>query len=306
MKKIALALIAVLLLAGTLFAATSTRYVRYADIFRSRNFTLKGTSYTMENGRKTGDGYPLVVAEQGDSYYMEASENGSVVKVIISDGKYYMIDESSKSIIAMSMEGGDTDTDFIEFTDYAFEVLSSGNGKLDGKSLFYEKSINQDGDEYTCWYNGSTLAAIQFEDAIIYIDSLEQKVDSSLFVVPESGYEILDLTSLFSEMSEWDWSSEDYGDYDYDFGDYNYGEYWYDTTRYYYALGIELGLDESQAQAFDEAMCALDYLDWGELNRYYDESTGLYDLQGSTIEDICYVDDYTMERLQGLIDLFRR
>ena len=215
-KRIALILLG-LILATALFAATSTRFTKYGNIFKSGEFLLKSTTYELDSrGAKVGNPSPVTVAEHAGSYYMEATENGETFKVLIKDGKMNMISDADKSIMVMSMDDMD-DSDTIDMPE-TVDVLSSGNDKLDGKTYYYEKAKAPDGTVSTYWYNGNDLYAIQSVDSIMYINSLTQKPDASLFEVP-SGYEVMDMSALFSmfgDMGTDDYSSSSGDDYDWE------------------------------------------------------------------------------------------
>ena len=59
MKRTLAIILVVVLVASCAFAATSTKFTKYGNIFKSHEYTLKGTSYEMgSNGSKTGTGSP--------------------------------------------------------------------------------------------------------------------------------------------------------------------------------------------------------------------------------------------------------
>jgi hypothetical protein len=333
-KRIALILLG-LILATALFAATSTRFTKYGNIFKSGEFLLKSTTYELDSrGAKVGNPSPVTVAEHAGSYYMEATENGETFKVLIKDGKMNMISDADKSIMVMSMDDMD-DSDTIDMPE-TVDVLSSGNDKLDGKTYYYEKAKAPDGTVSTYWYNGNDLYAIQSVDSIMYINSLTQKPDASLFEVP-SGYEVMDMSSLFSmfgDMGTDDYSSSSGDDYDWEaalagidwsallgdssswdnWDDYS-GDSWtydsssdygwdYDSSPNYYCLGRYLGLTDSQADEFSTAMYAIQYLDWGTLDTYV--TNGTYDFKGKKLEDVAYLASYEMTALRKLVEGFKK
>ena len=333
-KRIALILLG-LILATALFAATSTRFTKYGNIFKSGEFLLKSTTYELDSrGAKVGNPSPVTVAEHAGSYYMEATENGETFKVLIKDGKMNMISDADKSIMVMSMDDMD-DSDTIDMPE-TVDVLSSGNDKLDGKTYYYEKAKAPDGTVSTYWYNGNDLYAIQSVDSIMYINSLTQKPDASLFEVP-SGYEVMDMSALFSmfgDMGTDDYSSSSGDDYDWEaalagidwsallgdssswdnWDDYS-GDSWtydssndygwdYDSSPNYYCLGRYLGLTDSQADEFSTAMYAIQYLDWGTLDTYV--TNGTYDFKGKKLEDVAYLASYEMTALKKLVEGFKK
>ena len=219
MKKAFALLVIGLVLITAVCAATSTKYTKYGNIFKSGEFTLKGTSYSLgSNGTKTGTGSPLTVSMHAGQYYMDATTNGESMRVLIQNGVCNIISDSEKSI--MTMPTDETD-DMINFP-AAYDVFSSGRANLDGKTYNFEKAKEDDGALTTYWYNGNDLFAIQSADTIVYVDSISQKADASLFVLP-SGYQVMDLSSLFGDWGSSDsYSGYDYGSYDYDASDYDW------------------------------------------------------------------------------------
>ena len=319
MKKTLTLILVALLVASCAFAATSTKFTKYANIFKSHEYTLKGTSYALSSsGTKTGAGAPLVVAEHAGSYYMEASSEGESYRIIVEEGKMHMISDAEKLIMTMTYEEGDDD--IMTFPE-KFEVYTSGNGTLDGKSYYYETMKEADGTVSTYWYNGNNLYAIKNADSIVYITSVEQKVDASLFQLP-ADYEVMDLTDLMSLFGDWSdtddyssWYSDSSSSWDnwdsytgdgwtYDSSDYSW---WDDDTDYspnYLALGQYFGLTEAQAEEFSEAMYAIQYLDWGTLNEYV--SNGKFDFQGRKLEDVGYLASYEMTAIKKLVQGFKK
>ena len=80
MKKILAIILVALLAASCVFAATSTKFTKYGNIFKSGEYTLRGTTYMVtSSGTKTGTGSPLVVAEHKGSYYMEVTSDGAPI-----------------------------------------------------------------------------------------------------------------------------------------------------------------------------------------------------------------------------------
>lgn len=333
-KRIALVVLGLLLVAAV-FAATSTKFTKYGNIFKSGEYTLKATTYELDSkGNKTGTGFPVIVAEHAGDYYMEATEDGQTLKIIITGGKMNMISDAEKSIMVMSLDGME-DSDTIDMPE-TVDVLSSGNDKLDGKTYYYEKAKAPDGTVSTYWYNGNDLYAIQSVDSIMYINSLTQKPDASLFEVP-SGYEVMDMSALFSmfgDMGTDDYSSSSGDDYDWEaalagvdwsallgdssswdnWDDYS-GDSWtydsssdygwdYDSSPNYYCLGRYLGLTDSQADEFSTAMYAIQYLDWGTLDTYV--TNGTYDFKGKKLEDVAYLASYEMTALKKLVEGFKK
>ena len=317
MKKTLAIILTALLVASCVFAATSSKFTKYGNIFKSGEYTLKGTSYGFDSkGNKTGTGSPIVVAEHAGSYYVEAYSEGESFKVLMQDGKYYMISDADKLVMVMPYEEGD-ENEYMSFP-ASYDVQSSGNAKLDGKNYYYEKTKETDGTISTYWYNGSDLYAIATAESIVYITSVTSKADASLFKLP-TNYEVMDLSdlsSLFGDFSADDWYSDDSssswdnwdsytGDgWTYDSSDYSW---WDDDTDYspnYYALGQYFGLTAAQAEEFSEAMYAIQYMDWGTLNTYV--SNGKFDFKGKSIEQITDLASYELTAIKKLMQGFKK
>ena len=320
MKKILAIILVALLAASCVFAATSTKFTKYGNIFKSGEYTLRGTTYMVtSSGTKTGTGSPLVVAEHKGSYYMEVTSDGESVRILIMDNVYYLISDTEKMIISMAYEPEDEE-DLMKYP-VSYDVQSSGNAKLDGKTCYYEKTKESDGSISTYWYDGNNLYAIQSSDAIVYITSVEQKADTSLFTLP-TGYDVMDLTDLSGLFGDWD-DTDDYSDWysggsgwdnwdsysgdgwTYDSSDSDY--WWDDDTDYspnYYSLGRYLGLTDSQAEEFSTAMYAIRYMDWGTLNSY--ATNGTFDFKGQKLEDVAYLAGYEMTAIKKLIEGFKK
>ena len=319
MKKTLTLILVALLVASCAFAATSTKFTKYANIFKTHEYTLKGTSYALSSsGTKTGAGAPLVVAEHAGSYYMEASSEGETYRILVEDGKMHMISDAEKLIMSMTYEEGDDD--IMTFPE-TFDVYTSGNGTLDGKTYYYETMKEADGTVSTYWYNGNNLYAIKNADSIVYITSVEQKADASLFKLP-TDYEVMDLTDLMSLFGDWS-DTDDYSSWYTDTGsswdnwdsytgdgwtyDSSDSSWWDDDTDYspnYYSLGRYLGLTDSQAEQFSEAMYTIQYMDWGTLNSY--ATNGTFDFKGQKLEDVAYLSSYEMTALKKLIEGFKK
>ncbi len=321
MKKTLAIILTALLVASCVFAATSTKFTKYGNIFKSGEYTLKGTSYGFDSkGNKTGTGSPIVVAEHAGSYYVEAYSEGESFKVLMQDGKYYMISDADKLVMIMPYEEGD-EAEYMSFP-ASYDVQSSGNAKLDGKNYYYEKTKETDGTISTYWYNGSDLYAIQTAESIVYITSVTTNADASLFKLP-TNYEVMDmsdLASLFGDFSSDDWYSDDSssswdnwdsytGDgWTYDSSSSNWWDDYdwdYDDEPHYYDFGKLMGLNDKQASEFNKAMLAMEEISWGTLNEYYTDNY-TYDLKGQKLGDVLYMNDETLAMIQKLVNMFKK
>ncbi len=259
-------------------------------------------------------------------YYMDITADGENVKMILKDGKLYVIADSEKMV--MVLPGDDEEAESMVQIPSAFDYSKSGNGRLDGKSLYYETLSGVTAVEETYWYNGSDLYAIQMKeaeaDSAIFIDSIAQRVDSSLFNIP-SNYEVMDLSDMgswFNDLdtsssydsssdSDWmaalegvDWNSL-FTDSDWSSDSDDWSSWDYDDEPHYYAFGILMGLSNAQASAFEDIMYAFSTIEWDELNNYYDSDSNKYDLKGTSLTDAAYIGSYDLDYIKKLINKFK-
>jgi len=314
MKKTTILLVFCLILVTAVCAATSDRFAKYGNIFKTGEYTFQGTSYDLDStGNKTGSTGTITIAEHAGWYYVDAEEEGNRLRVVVMDDKVYMVSDSEKTVMFMEFDGMD-DLGTMEMPD-SIDVVSSGTGDLDGKSCYYEKAYDYEGTLVTYWYVSNELHAIQSDDTLIYITSISQTADASLFDIP-SDYELYDMTDLSSLFSyddsdfNWDYDYDyDYSDYDWEslFSDIDWSGSWglYDTPHYY-ALGVLLGLNSKQAREFESTMDALSDFDWDNLNDYYDAENDRYNLDGKRLEDILYMDKEDIDLMRKLADRFRK
>ncbi len=329
MKKTLFLIIIALLVVGTLFAATSTKFNKYANIFKSGEYTVKGSMYTLtSSGTKTGSPAPVTIAMHAGQYYMDVAADGENVKMILKDGKLYVIADSEKMV--MVLPGDDEEADSMLKIPATFDYSKSGNGRIDGKSLYYETLNDSNTTEQTYWYNGSDLYAIQMKDgesdSAIFIDSITQSVDSSLFNIP-SNYEVMDLSEMASWFSgldtsssydassssdsDWmaalegiDWNTM-FSDSDWSSNSDGWDSWDYDDEPHYYAFGILMGLSNAQASAFEDMMYSFSTIEWDELNNYYDSDSNKYDLKGTSLTDAAYIGSYDLDYIKKLINKFK-
>jgi len=325
MKKTIALLIVIVLCAGLAFAATSTRYQKYLNIFKKGEYTIKGRSYQLDdNGQMSQDSNPVVIAASGRNFYVEAAEDGIVLRFIVKDGVMNMIDDENKSIMAMEAE---EDEQYNILPLESPEITSSGNGKLNNKNLYYEKYRDEYYDEYTMWFDGNNLYALQSPTSVVVFDSFSEKADASLFVLP-AGYETVDLMTMFANMfayaddtaapaaetssdDEFDWTallegidwgslfSDDSDSSDWSWDDEDDWEY----DPQYEALGMLFGLTEDQARDFMITITTVENLYWYSLNQYYNTETGRYDL---TVKDLDWLAPSEIEAIEKLTGIFKK
>ena len=203
MKKALLLILVVLLCAGFVFAATSTKFTKYGNIFKTGEFTIKGiNSQINDSGNREGDSLPVTIALKNGEYLMESIVDGYKAGVLFkNDGKLYMFDEKEKMAMIMPISS----ETMLQFPP-VFVYTKNGNGKFDGKNLYYETLVEGD-KQIIYWYSGNDIYAIQEigpeENYAIFISSITPKADSSLFAIPQ-GYEILDMNDLMGFLdSSW-------------------------------------------------------------------------------------------------------
>ena len=197
MKKKLLTLIIIVLCASVAFAATSTRFTKYGNIFKTGEFTIKGINCNIDaSGNREEDSLPVTIALRSGEYLMESIVDGSKTGVLFkSDGNLYMYDEKEKMAMIMPI-GSEAMMQFPP----VFAYTKNGNAKFDGKNLYYETIVDED-KQTIYWYNGNDLYAIQEkgpeENYAIFISSISPKAEASLFQLP-AGCEVMDMNSLMS------------------------------------------------------------------------------------------------------------
>ena len=334
MKKTIALLLILILAAGLAFAATSTRYQKYLNIFKKGEYTIKGRTYELDdNGKMASVSYPVVIAAKGGNFYIESAEDGMSLRFIVKDGVMNMIDDENKSIMAMEAEEEDQ---YNILPLESPEITSSGNGKLDNKNLYYEKYRDEYYDEYTLWFDGNNLYALQSPTSVVIFDSFTEKADDSLFVLP-AGYEVVDLMTMFANMfafaddtaapaatetssdDEFDWtallegidwgslfssddSDWDDSDWSWDDSDWDVSDWQYDAQ--YEALGVLFGLTEEQASDFMMSMAAIETAYWYSMNQHYNTETGRYDLTLNDLDD--FLTENEIEAIRKLTGAFKK
>ena len=203
MKKSLLTIIIIVLCVGIAFAATSTKFTKYGNIFKTGEFTIKGINCNIDaSGNRDGEALPVTIAIRSGEYLMESIVDGSKTGVLFkNDGNLYMYDEKEKMVMILPF-GSETMMQFPP----VFVYSKNGNAKFDGKNLYYETIVDED-KQTIYWYNGNDLYAIQEkgpeENYAIFISSISPKAEASLFQIPE-GYEVMDMNSLMSFLdSSW-------------------------------------------------------------------------------------------------------
>ena len=309
MKKTIVLFAVLLLCIDMLFAATSTRFTKYGKIFNTGEYTLKGQVQDFDsNGNAVGEAKPMLMVMSDGNMYIESIENGEKARIIYStEGSMSIISDAEKSVLTIS--GDQSESNMAERFTAVVQYETSGTERFNGKSLYFEKHTDEDGYITKYWYNGNDLYAIQTivndpdlaSNSAIIIESLEQKADKSLFKIPED-YTVTDLASLFSSFTDTSSDSSWEFDWDADDGDIDWDWMW---TPHYYEFGLLMGLNEKQAQEFSDAMDSFGYIDWGSMNDYLDEN-GRYNIKGTTVQEINYLDSEQFENIKKLIDKFKK
>lgn len=312
MKKTLLLIVLVVLCAGMVFAAPSTRFTKYGNIFKTGEFTVKASACEMDDsGNRVGQTSPVTIAMRAGEYYMESADEGVSVRIILkSDGKLYMIEDNSKSMMILPAEG----EDLMKFP-ASIDYTKSGFAKFDGRALYYE-TVKEDDKETTYWFNGYDLYAIQekseFMNSSVFITSVTQKADASLFVLPV-GYETMDLSTLADSLSSAFETTEipeesPAGDWLSSLEDIDWETFFaeYDSEPHYYAFAVMMGLSDSQARNFEQTIEAFNNIDWSALNECYDKDSGRYDLKGKTLANAGQVSVSEAMKIQQMMDKFKK
>ena len=103
------------------------------------------------------------------------------------------------------------------------------------------------------------------------------------------------------------WSSETDSSDDFDWSSLFGDDYeWPDYSTRYRELGILLGLTEDQALRFEDEMYALTAIMWTNLNTYYNEESGKYELNGTSLTEAMDFLDGDLASLRKLIDRYKK
>jgi hypothetical protein len=115
------------------------------------------------------------------------------IRVLLADGKGYMIDDVNKTMIVTS-SGADLTSGIT--TDYSgIEKIGEGEGELDGKTLRYE-DYTQDDIVSRFYLDGGEVVAIETDASgskmVMYIENSSNTVPAGTFDIPKD-YEVMEL-----------------------------------------------------------------------------------------------------------------
>ena len=175
-------------LSGYLGTKTGKFYSRFAD----------GRMYMEYETEMEGQTMTMISATDGDRTYSETRMGGTSMGVSIMIGEdMYTIDHASKMVIKMSL-GADTQTiagAVLEESDVDMGDLKTGTREIDGKTYDTEEWIVEGASSIMC-FDGDELAymigAFEGEEMVMKIVEASDKVDDSLFEIPED-YTVMEM-----------------------------------------------------------------------------------------------------------------
>ncbi len=167
---------------------TGKFYSRFAD----------GRMYMEYEMEMEGQKISVISATNGEKTYSESKIDGVSMGVSIMDGEdMYTIDHTSKMVIKMSL-GADAQTIagmVIEESDVDMGDLKTGTREIDGKTYDTEEWIVEGASSIMC-FDGDALAymigAFEGEEMVMKVIEVSNKVDDSLFEIPED-YTVMEM-----------------------------------------------------------------------------------------------------------------
>ena len=175
-------------LRGYLGTKTGRFYSQFAD----------GRMYMEYETEMEGQTMTMISATDGDRTYSETRMGDTSMGVSIMIGEdMYTIDHASKMVIKMSL-GADTQTiagAVLEESDVDMGDYKTGTREIDGKTYDTEEWIVEGAASIFC-FDGDDLAymigAFEGEEMVMKIVEATDKVDDSLFEIPED-YTMMEL-----------------------------------------------------------------------------------------------------------------
>jgi len=175
-------------LSGFLGTKTGKFYSRFAN---SRMYM----EYEME---MEGQKFSVISASNGDRTYSETKMGGTSLGVNIMVGEdMYTIDHASKTVIKMSLQANAQTIAgaVLEESDVDMGGFKTGTREIDGKTYDTEELIVEGASAIYC-FDGDDLAYIvssfEGQEAVMKIVEATDKVDDSLFEIPED-YNMMEL-----------------------------------------------------------------------------------------------------------------
>ena len=168
-------------LSGFLGTKTGKFYSRFID----------GHMYMEYEMEMDGQVVSVISATNGEKTYSETKMDGASVGVSIMDGEaMYTIDHASQMVIKMSL-GVNAQTiagEVLEESDVDMGDFKTGTREIAGKTYETEELIVEGGAAIYC-FDGDDLAyiigAFEGEEMVMKIVEASDKVDESLFEIPE-------------------------------------------------------------------------------------------------------------------------
>ncbi|MHC1720971.1 MAG: hypothetical protein AB9844_09990 [Clostridiaceae bacterium] len=167
----------------------------YADIMKSGKYLMHyKTKMTVENNIVESE---VTMATDGTSTSMITNAGGMYNHIIVKGDTLYMLNDSAKTYIIMSIAGtgtGGTESNVKSEKINTSGILYTGKGKgeLNGKTLDYEEYKTDEGT-IRYYFENNKLYAIVFKAAdsksevVMEIIELTDKVTAEMFEIP-SGY----------------------------------------------------------------------------------------------------------------------
>ena len=175
-------------LSGFLGTKTGKFYSRFAD----------GRMYMEYEMEMEGMAMTVISASNGDRTYSETKMGGASLGVNIMVGEdMYTIDHASKMVIKMSLQANAQTIAgaVLEESDVDMGGFKIGTREIDGKTYDTEELIVDGASAIYC-FDGDDLAYIissfEGQEAVMKIVEATDKVDDSLFVIPED-YTVMEI-----------------------------------------------------------------------------------------------------------------
>jgi len=175
-------------MAGFLGTKTGRFYSQFAD----------GRMYMEYEMEMEGQTMTMISATNGEKNYSETKMGGAAVSASVMDGEtMYVIDHASKMVIKMGLQA-DAQTiagTVLEESDVDMGDLKTGTREIDGKTYDTEEWIVEGAASIFC-FDGDDLAymigAFEGEEMVMKIVEASDKVDDSLFEIPED-YTVMEM-----------------------------------------------------------------------------------------------------------------
>ena len=163
----------------------------YISMFNSGSYYMKFRAITEYDGEETA-AVSEVALKGGDMAMIAEIEGMGTAHLIVKEGKTYIIDHESKTIMVLDMGnlmGDSMDT----FTETDFEYKGTGTGELFGIRRTYEEYSTDAGDA-RFYFDGSKLVGYEVvSDSVtsqMEILEMSTNIPSSMFEIP-ADYEEL-------------------------------------------------------------------------------------------------------------------